>query len=71
MTGSDHMGRAVHAQAFDDNYAPNDSAYGYFPAGNVLAARSQGLSSCWNPACGRVHSAPPTDGARQIVPLPT
>ena len=48
------MGQAGYAQAFGDTYAPDDSAREYLPPSNVLAARSQGMSSCWNPACDHV-----------------
>ena len=56
MAGSDHMNQTGYAQGFDDAYAPNDSAWGYFKPTNVLAARSQGMSSCWNPTCDRVRT---------------
>ena len=34
------MDQAGYAQGSDDNYAPDDSAWGYSPPTNVRAARS-------------------------------
>ena len=56
IAGTDYMGQDGYAQGFDDTCAPNYSAWGFFSPANVLAARSQDMSSCWNPECGRVHT---------------
>ena len=56
MAGSDYMGQTGYAQASDDTCAYDNYAWGYYPPSNVLAAKSQGMSSCWNPACDRVHT---------------
>ena len=55
-TGPDYIGHSGYALSFDGAYTPDESAWSYFPPTNVLAARSQGMSSCWNPICGRVHT---------------
>ena len=56
MARSDHMGQTDYARAFGDTCAPDDSTWGYFPPTSMLAVRSQGIPSCWNPACDRVHT---------------
>ena len=46
MAGPDYMGQSGYARGFDDTYAPDDLARGYFSPINVLAVRSQGMSTC-------------------------
>ena len=41
---------------FDSAFSLDDSTRGYFPPNDVLAARSQGISSCWNPNCNRMYN---------------
>ena len=56
MVGPDYMSPTGHAQGSDDACDFDDSAWGYYPPSHVLAARTQGMSSCRSPACDRVHT---------------
>ena len=49
---TDYVGHSGFGSAF----SLDDSAWGYFPPSNVHAARSRGMSNCWNPNCNRVHN---------------
>jgi len=49
---TDYAGRS----GFDSASLPGDSAWGYFPPHDALAAQSRGISSCWNPNCSRMHN---------------
>ena len=54
--GAGYMGQSGYARGFDDTCAPHDSTCSYFPPTNALAARGQDMSTCWGPACDRVHT---------------